>query len=59
MNLYLEKYKYGNAKTEELWESLDISSGARVTEIMPTWTNKMGFPLISVFRILSPNLPVS
>ena len=45
---YLEKFKYGNAKTEDLWNALAATSGKNVTEVMNIWTKKVGFPIISV-----------
>ena len=45
---YLEKFKYGNAKTEDLWDTLAASSGKNVTEVMNIWTKKVGFPVITV-----------
>ncbi len=51
MNNYLEKHKYANAATEDLWESLHLASGERVGEIMRTWTSQMGYPVISVLLL--------
>lgn len=45
---YLSKFKYGNAKTEDLWESLSQASGKDVLKVMDIWTKKVGFPVISV-----------
>lgn len=45
---YLEKFKYGNAKTEDLWDALTAASGKNVTEVMNIWTKKVGFPVITV-----------
>lgn len=45
---YLKKHSYGNAKTNALWESLSFVSGQDVASIMNVWTNKVGYPLISV-----------
>ena len=48
MNQYLTKHQYANAATEQLWESLQWASGQKGTEIMSTWTQQMGFPVITV-----------
>ncbi|XP_065349248.1 puromycin-sensitive aminopeptidase isoform X1 [Cloeon dipterum] len=48
MKSYLTKHEYGNAETEDLWAALQDSSEKPVKEVMSTWTNKMGFPLITV-----------
>lgn len=45
---YLSKFKYGNAKTEDLWDSLSKASGKDVREVMNIWTKKVGFPVITV-----------
>lgn len=45
---YLNKFKYGNAKTEDLWDSLSEASGKDVRKVMNIWTKKVGFPVISV-----------
>lgn len=45
---YLQKFKYGNAKTEDLWNSLAEASGKDVSQVMNIWTKQVGFPVISV-----------
>ena len=47
---FLEKYKYANAVTPQLWTELEgvSSKGLNVTHIMDTWTRQMGFPVITV-----------
>ena len=45
---YLNKFKYGNARTEDLWNSLSEASGKDVTSVMNTWTKKIGFPIVTV-----------
>ena len=45
---YLNKFKYGNAKTEDLWDALSEASGKDVSKVMNIWTKKVGFPVISV-----------
>lgn len=44
---YLNKFKYGNAKTEDLWDALSDASGKDVRKVMNIWTKKVGFPVIS------------
>ncbi|KAH8232363.1 hypothetical protein KR032_004784 [Drosophila birchii] len=58
LNSYLQKYKYGNAEQDNLWESLSEAAhknGALppnydVKTIMDTWTLQTGYPVISVIR---------
>jgi puromycin-sensitive aminopeptidase len=45
---YLEKHKYKNATTDDLWESLEKVSKKPVKEIMSSWTRQAGLPLVSV-----------
>lgn len=45
---YLKKHAYGNAKTEDLWDSLAEVSGKDVASTMKVWTTKVGYPLVTV-----------
>ncbi len=42
---YLELYKYNNANTEQLWDSL---GGENIINMMNTWVLKSGFPYLNV-----------
>eukprot|EP01125_Pyxidicula_operculata_P015437 TRINITY_DN523_c1_g2_i1.p1 TRINITY_DN523_c1_g2~~TRINITY_DN523_c1_g2_i1.p1 ORF type:complete len:751 (-),score=149.65 TRINITY_DN523_c1_g2_i1:58-2310(-) len=44
---YLQKYSYKNAKTEQLWKSLEASSGLEIGNMMNTWTSQTGYPVVS------------
>lgn len=48
MKIYLNRHKYGNAKTEDLWDALEEASKKPVRNMMNTWTKQKGFPVISV-----------
>jgi puromycin-sensitive aminopeptidase len=50
LQIYLNRHKYSNAKTEDLWAALEQACDAKlnVGEIMRTWTSQMGYPVISV-----------
>ncbi|XP_071792153.1 puromycin-sensitive aminopeptidase-like [Asterias amurensis] len=48
MNVYLERYKYSNTLTEDLWGALAGASGKNIEEMMSTWTLQMGFPVLKV-----------
>jgi len=48
MNSYLSKYSYKNTLTPQLWAELEAASGQSVTSVMKTWTEQMGYPVISV-----------
>lgn len=46
---YLEKFRFSNAETNDLWGQLDLhSNNMNITLFMDTWTRQMGFPVISV-----------
>lgn len=45
---YLQKFKFGNAKTADLWDSLSEASGENVRKVMDVWTGKVGYPVITV-----------
>tara|TARA_B100001123_G_scaffold416237_1_gene517604 strand:- start:7460 stop:10066 length:2607 start_codon:yes stop_codon:yes gene_type:complete len=44
---YLDSHSYENAKTTDLWDALEKASGQPVTSIMGTWTQQMGYPVLS------------
>ena len=46
----MEKFKYKNALTEDLWEALSAASGKQVNELMHLWTKQTGYPCITVSR---------
>lgn len=48
LHLYLDKHKYKNASTEDLWKALEKASGKPVGSIMQKWTKQPGLPLVSV-----------
>ena len=45
---YLKRHQYGNARTEDLWASLEEVSGKPITEIMNTWIKQAGYPVLQV-----------
>ena len=48
---YLKKFQYSNAKTSDLWNSLSEASGKSVNDIMASWTEQVGFPLLKVEEV--------
>ena len=52
LNDYLNTYKYSNADTKDLWNvfSRNTNQSLEVKVIMDTWTQQMGFPLITITR---------
>ncbi|XP_048762432.2 glutamyl aminopeptidase-like [Ostrea edulis] len=47
---YLKAFRWGNAKTDDLWNELNKANteGFGVKEMMDTWTRQMGFPYINI-----------
>ncbi|CAB3411733.1 unnamed protein product [Caenorhabditis bovis] len=48
LRLYLKKFQYSNAVTQDLWTALSEASGQNVNELMSGWTKQMGFPVVKV-----------
>jgi aminopeptidase 2 len=48
VRLYLGRYEYGNATTQQLWDALSEVSGRNVADFMASWTQSVGFPLLTV-----------
>ena len=45
---YLATHSYGNTETNDLWDALERSSGRPVRDIMGTWIDQGGYPLVRV-----------
>ena len=45
---YLNKFKYKNTHSTDLWNELSKTSDYRLEEILPTWIHQEGYPIISV-----------
>jgi aminopeptidase N len=50
---YLRVYKYSNATSSDLWNSLELESGKPVAKIAERWITQPGFPQIYVHRSCS------
>ncbi|XP_040574579.1 puromycin-sensitive aminopeptidase [Lepeophtheirus salmonis] len=50
MRLYVKKYSFSNAETEDLWECLSEATGRKINveNIMREWTTLKGYPLVRV-----------
>ncbi|XP_035223486.1 endoplasmic reticulum aminopeptidase 1-like isoform X2 [Stegodyphus dumicola] len=52
LSVYLNKYRFKNARTEELWDAFTqvalTTAHLNVSKIMDTWTRQKGYPLIMV-----------
>ena len=48
LNHFLNRFKYGNARSNDLWESLQEVSGKPVAKMMESWVLQEGYPLLKV-----------
>lgn len=48
LRIYLKRFQYSNAVTQDLWTALSEASGQNVNELMSGWTQQMGFPVLKV-----------
>ncbi len=47
LHFYLDKHRYGNTDTTDLWDALEVASGQPVRATMGTWVDQAGYPLVS------------
>ena len=59
MGKYLSKFAYSNTLTEDLWDCLEEASGKPVRDVMSTWVNQKGFPLITFERTAKDTIKLS
>lgn len=50
LQIYLARFQYGNASTDDLWAALAEASGRPVKEMMDCWTKQSGYPIINVYK---------
>ncbi|OAO12393.1 metallopeptidase M1 [Blastocystis sp. ATCC 50177/Nand II] len=48
MEIYLNRHRYQNACTEDLWRALQEGSGIDCEAIMKKWTQEPGYPLLRI-----------
>jgi aminopeptidase N len=48
VNAYLEAHAYGNATSADFWNAIARSSGKPVDQILPTFVNQPGVPLLTL-----------
>lgn len=56
---YLERFKFKSAVTENLWEEIEDNVNFKVSSFLDTWTNQMGYPVISIEECIGGKLTVS
>jgi aminopeptidase N len=55
VNAYLNQHKYANATAEDFWQAQAQTSKKPVDQIMPTWVQQAGVPIINVKAQCSGN----
>ena len=48
---YLTRFRYGNARTEDLWRALEDVSKVPVATLVGPWIDRPGVPLVTVRRV--------
>lgn len=48
LQVYLNRHKYSNTETTDLWNAWSEVSGIDMNTIMTSWTAKMGYPYLKV-----------
>lgn len=48
LQCYIDRFKYRNARTDDLWSVLGETSGKPVAQVMQSYTRQTGYPLVSV-----------
>ncbi len=47
VNSYLEHHQYGNTEAKDFWTEIAAASGKPIDQVMPTYVNQAGAPLLS------------
>ncbi|RNA29937.1 puromycin-sensitive aminopeptidase [Brachionus plicatilis] len=55
LNNYLEKFKFSNATSDDLWDEIDLASKRSVKKMMQVWTKVQGYPVVYVSVKLGSN----
>ena len=50
ITLYLDRHRYGNTESSDLWDALQAASGEPARAIMDVWVSQGGHPLVTVDR---------
>jgi len=54
---YLDRHRYGNTDTSDLWDALEEASGEPVRRVMDAWVQQGGYPLVTA-DVAGPGAPV-
>lgn len=48
LKLYMTRHAYGNTETVDLWNAWEETSKKPINQVMSSWTEQQGFPVVSV-----------
>ncbi|OUM64833.1 hypothetical protein PIROE2DRAFT_51173 [Piromyces sp. E2] len=48
IRIYLQRHKYSNTVTKDLWKALSESSGIDVEKLMGSWIKDVGYPVVTI-----------
>ncbi len=48
LKYYFDQHQYGNAKGDDLWQALGQASGLDLGQVMHSWLDQPGYPVVSV-----------
>lgn len=48
LRLYVKRFAYKNAVTQDLWSAWSDASKQDINKLMSCWTQQMGYPVVSV-----------
>ncbi|KAF4696462.1 hypothetical protein FOZ60_000153 [Perkinsus olseni] len=48
VQVYMDRHQYRNTQTSDLWKAFEEASGQPVKEMMDSWTDQMGYPVLEV-----------
>ncbi|KAL6621851.1 aminopeptidase [Neocallimastix californiae] len=48
VRIYLKRHMYSNTITKDLWKALSESSGIDVENLMGSWINDVGYPIVTI-----------
>lgn len=48
LQLYMQRHKYSNTETTDLWQAWTDVSGVDISTLMKSWTLEMGYPYLTV-----------
>ncbi|WP_455365052.1 M1 family metallopeptidase [[Eubacterium] cellulosolvens] len=48
---FLTRYSYSNARSKDLWDCLEETSGKQIRKVMSQWIKKPGYPVVTIKEV--------